>query len=83
MNDKNIVYNFLKDSIPDDHPIVYQYIMSKGKSRFMAIEQGLRLTEGILSPPYSSGYIKGILKKFLKEKETLYKENQIKIKPIY
>ena len=83
MNDSNIIYNFISVSIPDDHPIIYQYIMGKRKNKTAAIEQGVRLADGILSPPYSLGHIRTILKRYLKEKETLYKNGQIEIKEIY
>jgi len=83
MNDSDIIYNFISVSIPDDHPVVYQYVMGRNKSKTSAVEQGLRLADGILSPPYSLGHIRTILKRYLKEKEELYKKGEIKIKPIY
>jgi len=83
MNDSDIIYNFISVSIPDDHPIVYQYVAGQKRSKSSAIEQGLRLTEGILTPPYSYGHIRTVLRRFLKEKEQQYKEGKIKIKPIY
>jgi len=83
MNDTIIIYNFLSVSIPDDHPIIYNYIMGQKRSKLTDIEQGLRLADGILSPPYSIGHIRTVLKRYLKEKERLYNEGKIKIKPIY
>lgn len=83
MSDTEIIYNFIKVSVPDDHPAIYQYIIGKKRSKETAVNNVTKLAEGILNPPYSMGHIRTVTKRFLKEKEKEYKEGKIKINPIY
>tara|TARA_B100000927_G_scaffold45106_3_gene32583 strand:- start:783 stop:1034 length:252 start_codon:yes stop_codon:yes gene_type:complete len=83
MSDSEIIKEFIEVSIPDDHPAIYQYIMGKNRSKISAINQIAKLTDGILTPPYTSGHIRTVAKQFLKQKQKDYDMGLIKIRPIY
>jgi hypothetical protein len=83
MSDTEIIYNFIKVSVPDNHPSVYQYIMGKKRSKETAVNNILKLTEDILTPPYTHGHIRTVARRFLKEKERDYNKGLIEIKSIY
>jgi hypothetical protein len=83
MSDTEIIYIFIKVSVPDDHPSVYQYIMGKKRSKETAVNNIVKLADGVLSPPYTFGHIRTVARRFLKEKEEEYQKGLIKIKPIY
>ena len=83
MSDTEIIYNFIKVSVPNDHPSVYQYIIGKKRSKETAVNNVVKLADGILTPPYSHGHIRTVTKRFLKEKEEEYKQGKIEIQSIY
>lgn len=83
MDDSKIIEIFIKLVIPDDHPIIYQYIKGKGRSKTTALNRLGDMCYNYLSPPYTIGHIKTVGRRFLKEKEVQYKRGEIKIKPIY
>lgn len=83
MSDTKIILNVVQLSIPDDHPAIYQYISGGRRSRETAIANIVKLFDGILTPPYSIGHVRRVVKSFLKVKQIQYKEGKIKIKPIY
>ena len=69
--------------ITDDHPVLYQYIKGKSRSRESAV---MRLT-GIIAPIFIGAFddamVRGVARQFLKQKETDYLKGLIKIKPIH
>ena len=83
MSDSEIIKEFIEVSIPDDHPVIYQYIMGRDRSRVSAINQITKLADGILTPPYTIGHIKTVARQFLKKKKEDYEKGLIQIKPIY
>ena len=83
MNDTKIIREFLEVSIPNDHPAIYQFVMGRERSQLSAINNITKLTEGILTPPYTIGHVRTVIKRFLKDKKKQYQEGLIEIKPIY
>lgn len=83
MSDSEIIKEFIKVSIPDDHPSIYIYINGRERSRVTAINQIAQSCDGILSPPYTMGHIKTVARNFLKEKKEEFEKGLIEIKPIY
>ena len=83
MSDTEIIYIFIELSVPNDHPAIYQYIKGRERSKQSAVNNILKLTDGILNPPYTIGHIRTVIRKFLKEKDRQYKSGEIKITPIY
>jgi hypothetical protein len=78
-----IIWDAMSVMVMDDHPVIYQYIMGKLRSRETAIG---RLT-GIVSPIFIGAYtterVRGVARSFLEQKENDYKKGLIKIKSIY
>jgi hypothetical protein len=83
MSDSEIIKEFIKVSIPDDHPAIYQYIKGRERSRTSAINQIARLADGILTPPYTDGHIRTVARAFLKKKKEDYDKGLIEIRSIY
>ena len=83
MSDSKIIREFIQICVPDDHPAIYIYIMGKERSKITAVNQIIKLTDGILTPPYTTGHIKTVARSFLKEKKEQYEKGLIKIKPHY
>lgn len=83
MSDTTIIWEAMAVIITDDHPVVYQYVKGKARSRESAI---MKLT-GIIAPMFVGGYdvskIRGVARQFLAYKEKEYKAGNVKIKPIY
>lgn len=83
MSHSEIILEIMSAMVPNDHPIIYQYIKGGFRSRDSAI---IRLT-GFISPIFVGAYdisiIRGEARKFLKQKEKDYKNGVIKIKSIY
>ena len=83
MNDTKIIFNVIQNSIPNDHPSVYQYIHGNKQTRQKVVNNIANSFNGILCPPYSIGHVRRTVKTFLKNKEEQYKRGEIKISPIY
>jgi len=83
MSDTEIIYNFINVAVPNDHPAVYQYVIGKKRSKETAVNNIVKITDGVLSPPYSIGHIRTVAKRFLKEKEEQYIKGEIIVNPIY
>tara|TARA_Y100001937_G_C7131880_1_gene337931 strand:+ start:2211 stop:2462 length:252 start_codon:yes stop_codon:yes gene_type:complete len=83
MNDTKIILNLINISIPDSHPALYQYITGGEKSKESAINRIYNLFEGVITPPYSSKQVRGVVKCFLEVKNEMYSRGEIKITPIY
>ena len=82
MNDTEIIYRFIKVSIPDNHPAIYQYIEGGSRSQISAVNNILKVAD-VLTPPYTVGHIKTVIRRFLKEKQEQHRNGEIYIKPIY
>ena len=83
MSDTTIIWGAMEVIIKNDHPILYQYIKGKARSRQSAV---MRLT-GIIAPIFIGGYddakVRSVSREFLKQMELDYTNGIIKIKPIY
>jgi|AntRauMFilla1563_2_1112583.scaffolds.fasta_scaffold01409_1 hypothetical protein len=83
MNESEIINSYIELTIPDDHPVIYQYIMGGIRSKETAVNNILSECSPIFSPPYTEGHVKTVIRRFLNEKLRLYNHTKIKIKPIY
>ncbi len=83
MSDTEIIREYLEVSIPNDHPALYQFIMGRERSQQSAVNNIAKLTDGILSPPYTIGHIRTVIRAFLRHKKKQYQKGLIEIKPIY
>jgi len=83
MSRTTIIWDAMSVLIKDDHPILYQYIKGKTRSRNSAI---MRLT-GIIAPIFIGAFddamVRGVARKFLHQKESEYARGLIKINPIH
>lgn len=82
MNDSQIIYDFIELSIPDEHPAIYQYVMGGDRSKMTAINNIYKVTS-VITPPFSQGHVRTIIRRFLKNKKEQYQRGEINIKPIY
>jgi len=83
MTDRTIITNFLLKEFPDDHPTIYIYVCGQKRSEKTAIDKIMKLTHQIFCPPLSEFFVLEIVKEFLSEKKTLYKQGLIKVKSYY
>ena len=83
MSDTTIIWEAIAVVITDDHPVIYQFIKGKARSRESAV---MRMT-GIVAPIFIGGYdvskVRGVARKYLKQKEEDYKKGLVKIKSIH
>jgi len=83
MSNTTIIWETISVILKDDHPILFQYIKGKSKSKEAAI---MRLT-GFIAPIFIGAYedvkIRSVSRQFLKQKELDYKNGLVKIKAIY
>jgi len=83
MSNTTIIWDAISVIIKDDHPIIYQYIKGKVRSKNAAI---MRLT-GIIAPIFIGAYddakIRSVVREYLKRKEIDYTNGLVKIKSIY
>jgi hypothetical protein len=83
MSNTTIIWDAMVVILKDDHPILYQYIKGKNRSKEVAI---MRLT-GFIAPIFVGAYeyakIRSVARQFLKQKELDYTYGLVKIKPIY
>jgi len=83
MSNTTIILDAMSVIVKDDHPILYQYIKGKVRSKEAAV---MRLT-GLIAPIFVGGYgdseLRSASRKFLKQKEIDYKNGLIEIKPIH
>ena len=83
MLDTTIIWETMSVIIKNDHPILYQYIKGRVRSRESAV---MRCT-GIIAPIFIGGYddakIRSVARMFLNQKEADYTSGIIKIKPIH
>jgi hypothetical protein len=83
MSDTTIIWGAMSVIINNDHPVLYQYIKGRVKSRESVI---IRLTN-IITPIFIGGYddakVRSVSIAFLKQKELDYTNGLIKISPIY
>lgn len=83
MSDSQIIREFIEINVPDDHPAIFIYIMGKERSKVTAVNQITKLTEGLISPPYTIGHVRTVVRNFLKEKKKQYEKGLIQIKSLY
>ena len=83
MTDTKIILNIIKTSIPNDHPHLYLYITGNRKDKERAIINTVKLFDGILTPPYSSGHVRRAVKTFMKNKKEQHLRGEINISSIY
>lgn len=69
--------------ITDDHPVVYQYVKGKVRSRETAIARATGIVCPIFIGAYDVSKIRKVARLFLEAKEKEYKSGKIKIKAIY
>jgi len=83
MSNTTIIWEAMSVMLKDDHPILFQYIKGKSRSKEAAI---MRLT-GFIAPIFVGAYedakIRSVARQFLKQKELDYKNGLVKIKPIH
>lgn len=83
MTDTTIIWELISVIVKDDHPSIYQYIKGKNRSREASV---MRIT-GIIAPIFDGAYdiskIRGVVRDYLKQKESDWKNGKIKIKSIY
>jgi hypothetical protein len=83
MSRTTIIWDAMSVIITNDHPVLYQYIKGKSRSRESAV---MRLT-GIIAPIFIGAFddasIRGVARQFLKQKESDHSKGLIKIKSIY
>jgi hypothetical protein len=83
MSDTRIIYRFLTNEFPNDHPVVYLYVCGQERSQTAATNKGLALLKDVFSPPYSLVYLKELLIEYLDIKKEEYKKGVIQVKPLY
>ena len=83
MGDSEIIYNFINVAVQNDHPAVYQYVVGKTRSKETAVNNIVKIADGILTPPYSAGHIRTVAKRFLKGKLEQYIKGEIEVNLIY
>ncbi len=83
MSNTTIIWEAISVIVKDDHPILYQYIKGKVKSKEAAT---MRLT-GLIAPIFIGAYedakLRSVARQYLKQKELDYKNGLVKIKPIH
>ena len=83
MSNTTIIWDAMTVIIKNDHPIIYQYIKGRNKSRESAV---MRLTS-IITPIFTGWCddvkIRSVSRQFLKQKEMDHINGKIKIKSIY
>ena len=83
MSNTTIIWEAISAIVKDDHPILYQYIKGKDKSKEAAT---MRLT-GLIAPIFIGAYedakLRSVARQYLKQKELDYKNGLVKIKPIH
>jgi len=83
MSHTTIIWETISVIMKDDHPILYQYIKGKIRSKESAI---MRLT-GLIAPIFIGAYedakLRSVARQYLKQKELDYKNGLVKIKPIH
>jgi hypothetical protein len=83
MTDRTIITNFLSREFPNDHPTIYIYVCGQKRSEKTAIDKIMKLTNQIFSPPFSEFFVLEIVKDFLNDKKTKYKQGLISVKSYY
>lgn len=78
-----IIWDAMSVMVTDDHPVIYQYIMGKSRSRETAIGRLAGIVAPIFIGAYDISKIRGVSRKFLEQKEKDYISGKIKIKSIY
>jgi hypothetical protein len=80
MSNTTIIWDAMSVIIKDEHPVLYQYIKGRERSREYAV---MRLT-GIIAPIFIGAFddvkIRSVAKQFLNRKEIEYIKGIIKIK---
>jgi len=83
MDDTKIIFNIIQKSVPNDHPSVYLYISGNRLTKQKAVNNIVKLFDGILYPPYSIGHVRTVVKTILKVKSDQHKRGEIEITKIY
>lgn len=83
MSDTTIIWEAMSVMVNEDHPIIYQYVKGKALSRNSAIIRLTKMVAPIFIGAYNTTKIKSVSKQYLNQMESNYKQNKIKIKPIY
>jgi len=83
MSTTKIIWDVMSVMVKSDHPIIYQYIMGKSRSRESAVMRLTGLTARIFTGVYDDAKIRSVARSYLKQKEDDYKKGLIKIKPIH
>jgi hypothetical protein len=83
MTDRTIITKFLSREFPNEHPTIYIYVCGQKRSEKTAIDKIMKLTSSIFCPPLSEFFVLEIVKDFLIEKKSLYKQGLINVKSYY
>jgi hypothetical protein len=83
MSDTTIIWEAMSVMVSDKHPIIYQYIKGRVKSRESAVMRITKMVAPIFIGAYDVSKVRGVAREFLKQKEMDYTQMKIKIKPIY
>ncbi|MCB0510795.1 MAG: hypothetical protein KDC82_08520, partial [Bacteroidetes bacterium] len=74
-----IIWDAMSVMVTDDHPVIYQYIKGKVRSRETAIGRLTGLVAPIFIGAYDVSKIRSVSRKFLEQKEKDYKAGKVKI----
>jgi len=83
MSSTKIIWDAMSVMVKNDHPIIYQYIMGKTRSRESAVMRLTGLMGRIFIGAYDDARVRSVARSYLKQKEDEYKKGLIKIKPIH
>jgi hypothetical protein len=83
MSSTTIIWDTISTIVKDDHPIMYQYIKGRVRSRESAVRRLTGLIAPIFVGAYEDSRIRSEVRDYLKQKEADYKNGLVKIKPIH
>ena len=83
MSDSIIISNFLTSEYPDNHQTIYLYVNGGLRSEKLVINEIMKLSSKIFLPGINETFLKASIKEFLDEKKKLYKNGEIKVKPLF
>jgi hypothetical protein len=82
MTDANIIFIYLEKIIPNDHPLLYQYIIGRDRSKFSATKRVIDEC-GAFKNSFPDAFIKKVVSQFLELKKRQHIEGTISVKSIY
>lgn len=83
MTDTNILFIYLNKIIPNEHPIVYQYVMGGQRSKDSAITRCVGECKSAFNDAVSDMFIKKTVSQFLEFKRLEHSRGNIQITSIY